>query len=289
MRDPSTDTLAGAVGSTWQGRGVTSPPSADVLAEFGVTGHPQPLAGGQRTVWRVGDVVLKRLDGSSQMLAWQAGVLGRVGPAAGVRVAPPFASLSGAWVVEEWTASHFLTGRPARKDWRTIMYAGHALHLAVRGEDRPSFLDDRDDVWARADRAVWDVAASPPHPELRAAFDARRPVDLPDQLVHGDLTGNVLVDATAAPAVVDFSPYWRPAAWATAVVCADAMLYAHADARFVLAAADTATGNAPCGQLLLRAVLFRLVTAMLVGRGPDDDPSHTRVLEQVVRRAVSAR
>lgn len=289
MKNSPTDTWAGAVDSTWQGRGVTSPPSAEVLAEFGLTGRPQPLAGGQRTVWRVGDVVLKRLDGSPQMLAWQAGVLGRIEPAAGVRVAPPFASLSGAWVVQEWTAWRFLAGRPARKDWRTIMSAGHALHLAVRGEDRPTFLDDRDDIWARADCAVWDLAAAPPHPELRAAFDARRALDLPDQLVHGDLTGNVLVDATASPAVVDFSPYWRPAAWATAVVCADAMLYAHADARFVLAAADTSTGNAPCGQLLLRAVLFRLVTGVLVGRGPSDDPTHTRVLDQVVRRAFKGR
>lgn len=63
MKDPPTDTWAGSVDSTWQGRGVTSPPSAEVLAEFGATGHPQPLVGGQRTVWRVGDVVLKRFDG----------------------------------------------------------------------------------------------------------------------------------------------------------------------------------------------------------------------------------
>jgi uncharacterized protein (TIGR02569 family) len=266
---------------------MTSPPSADVLAEFGVTGHPQPLAGGQHTVWRVGDVVLKWHDSSPQMVTWQAGVLGRVGRDAGVRVAPPVSSMSGAWVVQGWTASRFLAGRPARKDWRTIMAAGHALHLAIREEDRPPFLDERDDVWARADRTVWDLAAAPPHPELRAAFDARRPVELPDQLVHGDLTGNVLVDDTAAPAVVDFSPYWRPAAWATAVVCADATLFAHADARVVLAAADTVTGNAPCGQMLIRAVLFRLVTGVLVGRGPGDDPTHTRVLDQVVRDAAS--
>jgi uncharacterized protein (TIGR02569 family) len=262
-------------------------PSAEVLAEFGAAGQPQPLAGGQRTVWRVGDVVLKRLDGAPDMVQWQAGVLGRVGATAGVRVAPPLASVTGGWVVQGWTAWRYLAGRPAGKDWRTIMAAGRALHVDLQNEDRPDLLDDRDDVWARADRAVWDLAVGPPHPELRAAFEARRPVGLLDQLVHGDLTGNVLVDDTGVPAVVDFSPYWRPASWATAVVCADAMLFADADAGSVLAAADAETGNAPCGQVLLRAVLFRLVTGVLAGRPLGDNPTQARVLNQVASRAAS--
>ena len=267
-------------------RGVSSPPSADVLAEFGVTGDPQPLAGGQRTVWRVGDMVLKRLDGSAQTVAWQSDVLEKVRPWAGVRVAPPLPSVSGGWVVQEWTAWHFVAGKPAWGNWRTIMAAGHALHEAVRDEPRPPFLADRDDVWARADRTVWDLTAAPPRAELATAFDARRPVDLQDQLVHGDLTGNVLIHGRAAPAVIDFSPYWRPAAWATAVVCADAVLFAHADLDAVLTAARRATGEAPCGQVLLRAVLFRLVTATPLD-GPGNDPIRSRVLDRVVPIALS--
>lgn len=45
------------------------------------------------------------------------------------------------------------------------------------------------------------------------------------QLIHGDLTGNVLFAADEAPAVIDFSPYWRPPVFAEAVVVADGLLW----------------------------------------------------------------
>lgn len=56
--------------------------------------------------------------------------------------------------------------------------------------------------------------------------------DSPDepQLVHGDLTGNVLFAAGLPPAVIDISPYWRPPSYAEGVVVADALCYHGADA-----------------------------------------------------------
>ena len=47
--------------------------------------------------------------------------------------------------------------------------------------------------------------------------------DPPDepQLVHCDLTGNVLFAAGLPPAVIDISPYWRPPSYAEGVVVAD--------------------------------------------------------------------
>ncbi len=56
---------------------------------------------------------------------------------------------------------------------------------------------------------------------LRAQPD---PPDEP-QLVHGDLTGNVLFAAGLPPAVIDISPYWRPPSYAEGVVVADALCY----------------------------------------------------------------
>jgi hypothetical protein len=47
----------------------------------------------------------------------------------------------------------------------------------------------------------------------------------PAQLVHADLGGNVLFAPGLAPAIIDFSPYWRPPGYAEAVAAVDAFLW----------------------------------------------------------------
>lgn len=69
--------------------------------------------------------------------------------------------------------------------------------------------------------------------------------------MHGDLGGNVVFHETLPPAVIDVSPYWRPAGYADAIVVADAVAWGRAGDELVhrhLAASGT--------QLLLRVVLF---------------------------------
>jgi hypothetical protein len=139
-------------------------PPPTVLAAFGISAEPEPLAGGSRTAWRCGDLVLKPLDIS----------------------------------VEELDAG-------------------------------------------------------------------------PSQLVHGDLTGNVLFAAGLPPAVIDFSPYWRPTGFASAVVVGDALLWEGADVSLLTAVAHVE--DFP--QLLVRALIFRAVVDALGRAGkperPDDD------------------
>jgi hypothetical protein len=79
------------------------------------------------------------------------------------------------------------------------------------------------------------------------------PLDLPSQVVHGDLGGNVLFAPGLEPVVIDFSPYWRPPGWALAVVVVDAVVWGRAG--FDLADALEPEHR---HQLLARATLFRL-------------------------------
>ena len=130
------------------------------------------------------------------------------------------------------------------------------LHRALAGLPRPAFLDARDDVWARADRAAWgepDAGGQAAPPEVERLLAARRPLALPSQIVHGDLSGNVLFADPLPPAVIDLSPYWRPAAYARAVVAVDARLWHGAGPELTARAAEP--------QLILRALLFRLLCA----------------------------
>lgn len=105
-----------------------------------------------------------------------------------------------------------------------------ALHTLLKAAARPPFLDDRDDVWVVGDRAAWEEQPLViQHAALRGLareFAAHlRPCAEPVQLVHGDLTGNVLIAEGLPPAVIDMSCYWRPPTRALAVVVADALAW----------------------------------------------------------------
>ena len=78
-------------------------------------------------------------------------------------------------------------------------------------------------------------------------------------MIHGDLTGNVLFADPLPPAVIDFVVYWRPAAYARAVVVADALAWEGATPDDLAAA----TSGEGFGQFLARALLARIVTDWL--------------------------
>ena len=130
---------------------------------------------------------------------------------------------------------------------------GERFHRALAGVPRPSaLLEARTDGWARADRVAWgelEAGRFAALPEVARLLAACRPVGGVSQLVHGDLSGNVLFADGVAPAVIDFSPYWRPPAYASAIVLSDAVVWHGAPLEPL---AD--------GQFLVRALLFRLLS-----------------------------
>jgi uncharacterized protein (TIGR02569 family) len=125
---------------------------------------------------------------------------------------------------------------------------------------RPDFLDDRDNWWSRADRTSWDLAAVADDPVLRRLMEAREPVSAVEQLVQGDLLGNVLFEPGLPPAIIDWAPYWRPTAWSAAVAVVDALCWNGAGHDLV-----DRWGHLPhWPQMLLRALLFRMITDLEV-------------------------
>lgn len=233
---------------------MTGPPPT-ALAAFDLTGRPQRLAGGQGTSWRVGDAVLKPDDAPPDLLAWRTGVLERLDGRTDLRVGAPLRTRTGGLVTDGWTASCWEPGTFVPGRWDDVVEAGRRLHAALADEPEPALLRQRTDPWAVADRVAWGERPLPADagPRLRELAEARRPVDLPSQLVHGDLAGNVLLADGLPPLVLDLSPYWRPAAYATAVVVADGGPETHRD-------------GPDFAQLLLRARLFREVTDHLLRR-----------------------
>lgn len=248
------------------------PPPGQVLDAFGVSAAPEPLSGGQRQVWRSGEVVLKPLDVSVEELRWRAHVLAALDGARGLRVAPPVRSLTGELVVDGWTAWRYEPGAAPRVgQYEDVIAAGRVLHHHLARFPRPPFLERRDHPWAVADRVAWDEQAVDDDgarlPHVRALLDVRRPLALPAQLVHGDLTDNVHLHPDLAPLVLDLTPYWRPPSYATAVVVADAVVFRGASLDLVERVRAAEGEHFP--QLLVRALLFRSVADHLLA--PDRD------------------
>jgi uncharacterized protein (TIGR02569 family) len=239
-----------------------NPPPDPVLDAFGTHGMPVALGGGRGTSWRVGDLVLKPVDVSVAELDWQASVLGSIRPQK-VRLATPVRSKLGALVVDGWTASPFLDGRHERGRWVEIIEVGVRLSRALAALPRPDFLDRRTGPWATADRMAWGevpIGALQRIDHIAQLAAMRRPTNAASQIIHGDLAGNVLFAKGVPPAVIDFSPFWRAPAYATAMVVGDAVVWEGAGANFLSAL----EGGPDRGQYFIRAVLFRAIVDALI-------------------------
>jgi hypothetical protein len=184
-----------------------------------------------------------------------AGAPGAPGPAGQqLRLARPRPQ-----IVDGWTASEYVAGMHEEGRWREIIAVGERLHAALAHVPRPgAIIDPRTDPWAVGDRVAWGEADFPELDDVLAAF---KPVDAPSQLIHGDLTGNVLFHDELPPAIIDFAPYWRPVEFASAIVVSDALCWHDAPA-------DLA--DAVDRQYLLRALVYRAVTSR--GFGVADVP-----------------
>jgi uncharacterized protein (TIGR02569 family) len=246
-----------------------SRPSPDVLHAFESDSDPIALSGGRGLAWRVGDLVFKPADLGLDELAWQADVLPAV-HAPDIRLSTPQRATGGDLVVDGWTAWSFLPGEHQTGRWLEIIAIGDRFHRAVAGLARPAFIAARMDPWAIGDRVAWGEAPIDPYlgvPHVARLAAVRHSVDARSQLIHGDLTGNVLFADDMPPAVIDLSPYWRPTAFATAIVLADALVWEGADESLLASVADVDD----VGQMLIRALIYRLVAAIEGGFEEDTD------------------
>jgi uncharacterized protein (TIGR02569 family) len=243
-------------------------PSPAVLTAFGCDGTPSALAGGRGLSWRSGDVVLKPAEENPEISDWLCDALDGLVPD-GFRVCAPIRAATGGWRFDGWTASVFEPGTPADVTggpWIDVLQAGAAFCRALAGLERPWFTTIRDDPWAIADRVAWQEESV----QLPEAYDAvvrrlaalagDRPDD-PDQVVHGDLPGNVLLHPGLVPLILDFSPYWRPMRYSLAIVVTDALSWHDAEPSLLLEARPFLGQHAVA--YLARSLMFRTVVAGL--------------------------
>lgn len=232
------------------------PPRVIVAWHLSPSTEAVVLSGGMGRAIRVRDWVMKPIDDEEEAAWCQAVWSGLRVP--GIRIPDPILAPSGAWVEAGWVASRYLPGVSGpRGMFPLVLTVSRQLHRALARIPRPAFLEYRVHRWSLADHAAWGERTLEWIPLLieraRRLEQQRTELAMPFQIIHGDLAGNVLFEPGLWPAVIDFSPYWRPASYADAIILGDGLLWYDWDEVEPLVSRSELFR-----QLLVRAILARL-------------------------------
>ncbi|HEY3957053.1 MAG TPA: phosphotransferase [Streptosporangiaceae bacterium] len=220
-------------------------------------------------------MVLKPAD-SARAGRWFAEVCDALtGP--GFRVPRPVRADTGDWVAHGWACYQWVPGAAAdwsgvSPHWPAMIAVSQALHAALAGVPVPAWPSTVQNPWTIGDQVAWGErdpgpllgpAAGQVAGQVRRLLAALRPVDLPSQLIHADLSGNVLFADGMPPAVIDFSPLERPAGLPLAIAAVDTLQWQQARPEVL----DLLAGEPEFDQLLARALIYRHITEIVVRAG----------------------
>lgn len=237
-------------------------PAFHVLDAFGVArGSLEPLPDRHGMTWRAEDLVL-RPGAEERWVRWEHEVTGAFADDPGSVVLRPVPARDGRLVVGGWWARRWFEGAAQPVDVDALLGVSASFHRRSAGVPCPPFVLGRTDRAASAERMAWgEEALSRYAPrvlrslvgELGGVLDDpwRGP---PTQLIHTTIAGHTFFAEAGAPGVVDLAPSWRPAAYADALVVADAVVTHRADEAH---AASFVAERQHGSQLLIRAALAR--------------------------------
>lgn len=250
--------------------GGVRPPVQVVEAFSGDPDQLERLPGGQGTSWRAGSVVLKPAF-PDEPIQWLAEACAAMPKSNRYRFARWIQAADGGWSVNGWSATRWLPGEHRRGGWRDRLTVAAAFHtdLPPVPPEVLATLDLRTDPWSIGVRVAWGRQETPAGLPTAAATVLTELAPLlaegwpgpAAQLIHGDLAGNLLFADGLPPAIIDMSPHLAPAPFAEAILVADSVAWEGAPASF---AAWYAATHPTAGQLLARAVVFRLVSAAVL-------------------------
>ncbi|MBP7774048.1 hypothetical protein KA071_03080 [Candidatus Gracilibacteria bacterium] len=232
----------------------------DVLDAFDLTHTATPLPGGQGNSWRVGDFVLKPHEASYEGISE---IVNQVKPL-NFRVSYHHKTVSGHYTYRGWGCTHFELGQEVTGRITEKYHIARELHNLLEHIEKPDGWHPSDSPWSRAHEIVWGERELPQdiHPEIyetiQGVIKLLKPFFLPNQIIHGDLCGNILFHETLPPVVIDFSLDYRPREYAEVILIADSIAWENGGSEALALLPPHSE------QILLRACLFRLITKALL-------------------------
>lgn len=244
--------------------------SKEILQSFTLSGDILQLSGGQNTSIKVGNAVIKPVD-NKQQIEWVMSVIYNLDPQ-GYRVSKPIRSIYGAFVHNGWACTQYEPGKDMMGRVKEKLFVSRLFHrdlAAVRFHDFPH----HDNPWSKGHRIAWQSDTLPmdlPNVAKEILSDLLCKVSLKRQykvqLVHGDLSGNILFDQVLTPLIIDFSPTIAPVEYAEAILVCDCIAWQGSD----LSEIELFPTNELYKEMIIRAIIFRLAVSAIFAKGNND-------------------
>jgi len=261
-------------------------PSVNVLDAFSIVEEPVFIHGGQGTTWKAGKFILKPIS-SEEEVDWCATTIEKL-PQDTFRIPKYLKTTDGKYSVEGWCVLEFIKGQHLEAHWEEKIAVCRGFNNLLIGLSKPDFILKRTNPWAIADKMVFE--------KIPLSYDPRmeeyvvevqkylKPIDVEEQIIHGDITGNMLFADGELPGIIDFTPNWKAKEYALAILVVDAITWENADETIFNLIKD----EQDIFQLLLRAAFFRtLVTSEFFRQFGNDRLSeldiHTRTLKMIIK------
>ncbi|MBN1649154.1 MAG: hypothetical protein JW874_14045 [Spirochaetales bacterium] len=220
------------------------------------------LDGGSSDVFRAGGIVIKPIH-EIQKYSWSAGTLSGIS-FDGIRYSMPVRSKNGNWTENGYGATRYLPGIFCRNRISEKIEAARIFHQYLKDIEKPDDSGFWNSPYDYANSFSWGGCELPvnvpekPRGIIAELISYRKNIDLPVQLIHSDLSGNILFD-NEDPLIIDFSPAYYPAEYAIAILLADSVAW-HGQGTEILNFCEI--DKITWVQLVLRALLFRIAVPL---------------------------
>ncbi len=244
----------------------------DILDAFNLNGEVNLLEGGQNTSFRIKNAVLKPVGDNVQFCEWVLNVIYNINPH-GYRLSKPIKSNNGKFVYKGWCCTRYEPGEHRKGNVKQKLEVARLLHHDLADTNFTN-IPNSDNPWSKSQRIAWQNESLPQNISKKAfkiLQEMLSKVKLKEnykvQIVHSDLSGNILFDKALTPLIIDFSPTIAPVEYAEAILLCDSIAWEESPPSEIELICHSEFNV----EMILRAVIFRLSVASIFAGDNQDE------------------